>query len=146
MKKILNHNFHKKKKNSLQYLGYEPVVIGLNRDRTELYNRINTRVERMFKRGLVKEIERLSKQKFSTTASQAVGYKEVRAVLRQKPLSRKDYKLALAETRELIKRNTRRYAKRQLTWFKADQRIKWFNVSSQDDIDDLTLQLIKDID
>ena len=67
-----------------------------------------------------------------------VGYKEIISYLEKE--------ITLIRAIELIKRNTRRYAKRQLTWYRADERIRWLNVSSQDDIADLALQLINNID
>ncbi len=61
----------------LPELGYDPLVIGLHRDRAALYEKINKRVDRMFRKGLVREVRRLAKKKFSATALQGVGYKEL---------------------------------------------------------------------
>lgn len=84
--------------------------------RDVLYERIDARVEQMFSQGLVKELESLRAQGLAedTTAGQAIGYKEVLAALRGD--------CSLDEARELIKRRTRHYAKRQLSWLRRDGR------------------------
>ncbi|MDH7478459.1 MAG: tRNA (adenosine(37)-N6)-dimethylallyltransferase MiaA [Syntrophomonadaceae bacterium] len=101
---------------------YRLALIGLQMDRTLLYTRINQRVEEMLRLGLVEEVKSLLDQGCSpaSNAMQALGYKEIVGFLQHQ------YDLPTAV--ELIKRNTRRYAKRQLTWFKRDSRIKWYNV------------------
>ena len=106
-----------KKRETLADLGYEPVVIGIAKDRQELYGAINARVDAMFRKGLVREVLKLSKGRFSRTAAQAVGYKEIRSALKGK--------MSLEQARELIKRNTRHLAKRQMTWFKKEPGIEW---------------------
>ncbi|HAH19948.1 MAG: tRNA (adenosine(37)-N6)-dimethylallyltransferase MiaA [Omnitrophica WOR_2 bacterium GWF2_43_52] len=100
---------------------YEVRIFGLNKDRQELYNDINARVETMFKEGLVAEVRKAGKKKISLTCSQAIGLKEVRGYLEG------GYDLAFAK--ELMKKNTRNYAKRQLTWFRKDTRILWLDVT-----------------
>ena len=117
---------------------YDVRIIGLIRPREELYRRIDERVDRMFEQGLLDEVRRLADKKLSITARQAIGYKEALSYLRkQVSIKRMDSRLRgndsmgiypdkdLEELKELIKKNTRRYAKRQLTWFGADKRIKW---------------------
>lgn len=101
---------------------YRLALIGLYMDRALLYDRINQRVEEMLRLGLVEEVKSLLEQGCSPAgnAMQALGYKEIVGYLQHQ------YDLPTAV--ELIKRNTRRYAKRQLTWFKRDNRIKWYNV------------------
>lgn len=128
---------HSNQNKSTKFSFYQ---IGINWDREVLYTRIEQRIDKMIKDGLVDEVTDILNDGYDKNLNSlnTVGYKEIISYLE------KD--ITLSRAIELIKRNTRRYAKRQLTWFKADQRIKWFNVSSQDDIDDLTLQLIKDID
>ncbi len=96
---------------------YDVSMYCLSRPRGELYGRIDKRVDQMFKQGMVKEVKRLLKKKISRTALLAIGIGEIKAYL--------DGKESLAEAKELIKRHTRRYAKRQLTWFRKDKRIKW---------------------
>ena len=86
--------------------------------RDVLYERIDARVDRMFSQGLVREVDRLSARGLGedTTAGQAIGYKEVLAALRGA--------CSLDEARELIKRRTRHYAKRQLSWLRRDGRAR----------------------
>jgi tRNA dimethylallyltransferase len=97
---------------------YEITQLGLNIPRQELYKKINTRVEKMFRDGLVSEAKALFRTNLSITANSAIGVKEIRDYL--------GGKYNLSQTKELLKKNTRRYAKRQSTWFKRDERIKWF--------------------
>ncbi len=111
-----------KLKDQTQGLGnrYDVKMFGLNMDRKILYKRIDDRVEAMFSKGLVDEARGLMGQNLSLTASQALGYKEAFGFLRGE--------YSLDEAKRLIKRNTRRYAKRQLTWFRRDKRIEWIIV------------------
>jgi len=98
-----------------------PTMFGLTMNRSLLYQRIEERVDRMFERGLVEETKRLLERGLRTnrTAMQAIGYKEVTGYL--------DGAYSLEEAKKLLKRNSRRYAKRQLTWFRKDDRIEWYN-------------------
>ena len=91
--------------------------IVLSMPREELYERINRRVDQMFDAGLVREVESLVRYR-DMPALQTVGYKEIFEYL--------DGKHSLETARELIKRNSRRYAKRQMTWFRRDKEIAWF--------------------
>ena len=93
------------------------VKIGLNRDREELYDRINHRVDQMMAEGLLKEAEALYSQR-EQNALNTVGYKELFDYM--------DGRWTLEEAIERIKGNTRRYARKQLTWFKRDPEIRWF--------------------
>src|SRR5690606_30348350 len=94
-----------------------PLIIGLEASREEMYNRINLRVDIMMQNGLLKEVIKLKAyQNFN--ALQTVGYRELFDYF--------DNKLTLDEAIEEIKKNTRRFAKRQLTWFKRNNDIKWF--------------------
>jgi len=99
----------------------EPAMLGLIMDREVLYERIEHRVENMFQRGLVEETRRLLERglRGNRTAMQAIGYKEVIGFL--------DGLYSIEDAKRLLKRNTRRYAKRQLTWFRKDDRIKWYS-------------------
>jgi tRNA dimethylallyltransferase len=108
--------FHKEQSSKPDF---ESVQVGIEWRRTLLYERINRRVEFMLSRGLIEEVKRLRTQGFDRdlNALNTVGYKEAFEYL--------DGELSYEEMVELIKRNTRRYAKRQLTWFRADKRIKW---------------------
>lgn len=101
------------------------VKIGLERPREELYERINKRVDIMFEMGLVDEVKKLIGFKHMQ-ALQTVGYKEIFDYL--------DGDFTLEEAIDLVKRNSRRYAKRQLTWFKRDDEIKWFHPDNKNDI------------
>jgi len=102
---------------------YDIVIIGLRHKRSVLYERINKRVDRMFRDGVVKEVRRLKRRKISQTASAVLGYKEVSGYL--------DGKYSLNEAKRLLKRNTRRFAKRQLSWFRKDSRIKWIDADER---------------
>ncbi len=101
---------------------YNPLYIGLNRDRQELYTRVDLRVDQMIQAGLVGEVEQLLRVfPAQPTALQALGYKEIAFYL--------NGEMTLAEAIELLKRDTRRYAKRQISWFKRNKEIKWFNLT-----------------
>ena len=106
---------------------FTPLMVGLAWDRKVLYARINKRVDWMIESGLVEEVERLKTAGYTSSlkALQTVGYKEVFEYL--------DGRVTRSRMIELIKQNSRRYAKRQLTWFRADSRIRWFDVKSEDD-------------
>jgi len=93
------------------------IKIGLDLPRQQLYHRIDNRVDDMIGRGLAEEARQLIPFR-SFNALNTVGYKELFEYF--------DNKISLPEAIELIKRNSRRYAKRQLTWFRKDTRIKWF--------------------
>lgn len=102
---------------------YKPVMIGLTRDRQILYQRIDQRVDTMMQMGLISEVrELLQKYPIQPTALQAIGYKEIASYLRKE--------LSLDEAVKLIKRETRRYAKRQISWFKRDKRIRWYDLEN----------------
>jgi tRNA dimethylallyltransferase len=94
------------------------VKIGLEASREELYERINKRVDLMLERGLVEEAKQLEKHKY-LNALQTVGYKELFGYFD----GTHDYEEAV----RLIKRNTRRFAKRQLTWYRKDLSVNWFH-------------------
>ena len=104
---------------------FNVVKIGLNRDRAELYERINQRVEDMVENGLVEEARSVYHLK-GVNALNTVGYREMF-----------DYfegKYTLEEAVERIQGNTRRYCRKQLTWLKRDQRIKWFHPDDMEQI------------
>jgi tRNA dimethylallyltransferase len=96
---------------------FDIVLIALERDRTELYNRIDTRADKMLADGLVDEVKNLIPFR-NHNALQTVGYKEVFDYL--------DGQYDYPEMVRLLKRNTRRYAKRQMTWFKHQGSFEWF--------------------
>ena len=104
---------------------FEILKIGLNREREELYDRINRRVDSMMEQGLLKEAEEMLPYR-QVNALNTVGYKEL--------FSYFDGIWELDEAVERIKGNTRRYARKQLTWFKRDQQMKWFHPDEQEQI------------
>lgn len=108
-------SFLNQKKNERNFT---PIVIGLEADREVMYNRINQRVDIMINEGLIQEAERLFSNK-DLNALQTVGYRELFDYF--------DGKISLPFTIEEIKKNTRRFSKRQLTWFKRTENSKWFD-------------------
>ena len=103
------------------------VKIGLNREREELYNRINARVDMMMQQGLLQEAEELYPLR-DLNALNTVGYKEMFEYI--------NGHWPLDEAVERIKGNTRRYARKQLTWYKKDPHIRWFHPNQKKDIID----------
>lgn len=108
---------------------FEFAQYGLRWDRELLYQNINERVDKMIELGLVKEVEEILKKNFSKElySLNTVGYREIISFL--------DGEISLERAVELIKRNTRRYAKKQLTWFNADSRINWLDIGSKADLE-----------
>lgn len=100
---------------------YEIEIFCLDQPREKLYRRIEKRLDRMFKQGLLVEVEKLLKLKLSRTAQYAIGINELKRYFKGEC----DLDMAKA----LIKRNTKAYAKRQLTWFRKDKRIKWLQIN-----------------
>ena len=111
------------------------VKIGVNRDRDELYSRINQRVDDMMSAGLLDEVESLKAWR-DNNALNTVGYKELFDYL--------DGRWPLDEAVERIKGNTRRYARKQLTWFKRDQEMTWFHPDQTDEIVEFIEERLKD--
>ena len=108
-------------------------------DRNKLYDRINARVDKMIEDGLINEVETLLKLGYekSLNSMQGIGYKEIVDYL--------ENKISLDEAVELIKKRSRNYAKRQLTWFKRDERCRWINVDEFSDVEDLCVWICSDI-
>ena len=104
---------------------FKIVKIGLNRNREELYNRINLRVDNMMSQGLLDEAKRMIEHR-NVNALNTVGYKELFNYI--------DGLWTLDEAVERIKGNTRRYARKQLTWFKRDTLMQWFHPDDRSDI------------
>ncbi len=102
-------------------LPYDFVKIGLARERKELYAMIDERVESMLKQGLIDEVKKILGMKPDRTPLQAIGYKELARFL--------GHEIGMQEAVRLIKRNSRRYAKRQLTWFGQEAGIHWIDVT-----------------
>lgn len=103
--------------------------IGLNMNREELYQRINLRVDKMLEAGLIEEVMMLLSKGFDKNliGLQAIGYKEIIKYL--------DKQTSLNEAIELIKKNSRNFAKRQLTWFRRDPNIHWIEIDNKKDSD-----------
>ncbi len=112
----------------------ETVMIGLTMPRDRLYHRIEKRVDQMVKNGLVEEARMLYNQYGETGAMKAIGYKELSGYFRGNA--------SLEEAAAEIKKNTRRYAKRQITWFKRDTRLQWFDVSQYPSIEDMNQEIM----
>ena len=110
--------------NELSHLNespYESLIIGLNAtDREFLYDRINRRVDIMVDMGLLEETKKFYETETASTACQAIGYKEMKPYL--------DGLISLDEAKDNLKQATRRYAKRQLTWFRRNEKINWLNI------------------
>ena len=115
---------------------YEPYMIGLTYfDRECLYDRINLRVDKMLEKGLLDEAKGAFKGEGSKTSVQAIGHKELFGYIKGE--------CSLSEAVELLKMQTRRYAKRQLTWFKRDERISWIY---RDIVSNTTEEAIKNLE
>ena len=100
---------------------YNCVMFGLNLPRQILYSKINFTVDKMFDIGVVEEVKTLIDNTLSVTAEKALGIKEICAFLSGEK--------TLEEAKEELKKHTRNYAKRQLTWFRTDDRIRWINAN-----------------
>ncbi|NOZ63306.1 MAG: tRNA (adenosine(37)-N6)-dimethylallyltransferase MiaA [Calditrichaeota bacterium] len=122
-------------KQAAQKAGFEPLFFGLTRERQKLYQMIEQRVDHMLEQGLVEEVRDLRNRGYSAdlNSMQTVGYREVFDYLRGDT----DYD----EMARLIKQHTRNYAKRQLTWFRKDERIRWVNLD-EGEAKDKWLQII----
>lgn len=104
---------------------YEPCMIALDYDRSQLYDRINRRVDIMLEEGLLEEARAFYSREDYPTAAQAIGYKELLPYLKGSE--------ELDTCVEKLKQETRKYAKRQLTWFRKDERIHWIKVTDNTD-------------
>lgn len=115
---------------------FTPIFIGLDRERQALYRRIEDRVDEMIAAGLVQEVEDIQRRGYSSALNslQTVGYQEIFSYLHGQ--------LTRDQAIELIKQNSRRYAKRQLTWFRRDPRVHWFSLSQAEPDEILTSALI----
>ena len=117
--------FSEFRKNTVKPRSFDIVKIGLNCEREKLYERINLRVLKMIEQGLEQEAFNL-KDKRHLNALDTVGYKELFAYF--------DGEYSLERAVELIQRNTRHYAKKQLSWFNRDKSINWFDIAEQEKI------------
>ncbi len=113
---------------------HEYILIGLTMPRDMLYKRIETRVDGMMDAGLLSEVKALYEKYGDVNALKAIGYKELVSYI--------NGEYGLEEAVRLVKRNTRRFAKRQFTWFKRDERITWFDISVYTCIEDTINDII----
>lgn len=116
---------------------YDSVIIGLDVKKSDLYECINKRVEEMFRRGLVDEVKDLISKGYKNCGSllQAVGYKEVLQYL--------NGEISLNKCNSEVAKNTRRLAKKQMTWFRSELKINWIRVSNYDNIFKLIADVLK---
>jgi tRNA dimethylallyltransferase len=96
-------------------------IFGLTRPREEIYSAIESRIDGMFDLGVLNEVRKLKKRALSKTAGAVLGFKEIAGYL--------DGGYDLETAKAMMKKNTRHFAKRQLAWFRADKRIRWFDAS-----------------
>lgn len=115
---------------------YKTVFIGITyRDRETLYSRINKRVDLMLQNGLLQEAEATLSLAGGSAAAQAIGHKELHSYIRGEK--------TLEDAVETLKRETRRYAKRQLTWFRRNENINWIYADECDDIAAAALEIVR---
>ena len=114
---------------------FDPIFVGLTRDRKHLYQIIEKRVDLMLEQGLVEEVIQLKEMGYHSQLNslQTVGYSEVFEYL--------DHKIRFDEMSDLIKQRSRNYAKRQMTWFRKDERIQWFNLDQYSDLEKLAEEI-----
>ena len=119
-------------------LPYEFIKIGLSRERKELYNMIEERVDKMIIDGLVNEvkkaIEMIGNSEIPLPSMQAIGYKDIAMYLQGQ--------ITLDEAIRLVKRGTKRYAKRQFTWFRKEESIHWIDITGIDDGQEAFIRVI----
>jgi tRNA dimethylallyltransferase len=110
------------RRHSFQQVRYQTRIIGLTRDRADLYARIEKRVDQMIEEGLIAEVEKLLDLGYSedSTALQGLGYKQIVAMLKGK--------YSFEDAVHLLKTDTRHYAKRQFTWFRQVENIHWIDL------------------
>ncbi|HEY9058949.1 MAG TPA: tRNA (adenosine(37)-N6)-dimethylallyltransferase MiaA [Pseudobacteroides sp.] len=135
-KKTISEHQEVSRKNPSRYEFY---TYGLKMGRERLYDRINKRVDLMFERGLIEEVKDLIRMGYdrNTIAMQALGYKELLLYLKDE--------ITLEDAKEIIKMGSRRYAKRQITWFKKTEGIKWIDLDSEQDINKIAKNIENDI-
>jgi tRNA dimethylallyltransferase len=103
---------------------YDICLVALSKDRDVLYQDIDRRVNAMLQQGLVEEVRALSKKKLNRNVQRVIGIPEIQGYLRGE--------YSLDQAKELLQRNTRRFAKRQLTWFRKEKRLNWLLLSKKD--------------
>ena len=125
------------KKSRDKPIEYNPCMVGLIMERQKLYSRVNERVDRMIKKGLVEEVKSLLEMGYdkNLTSMQGLGYKEMISYL--------EGECSLEDAVYILKKNTRHFAKRQLTWFRREKSIKWVDVGEMDDRDNIVKNIEK---
>lgn len=120
-----------------QEVPYDYVMLGLDWDRETLYSRINRRVDLMIEEGLIDETKMLIERGYdwNLTALKAIGYKELKPYL--------EGTSSLAEAVTILKRDSRHYAKRQMTWFRKDQRIQWLKMNETRNVEGQVEECLK---
>lgn len=120
-------------------LDFKFVQFGLNWDRETLYRSIDARVEKMIQQGLVNEVKEILSLGFPKElySLNTVGYKEIISFLNDE--------ISLERAAELIKRNTRRYAKKQFTWFRRDESINWLNMNENSKPENVAEEIARQI-
>lgn len=132
-KPIWQHHLENKSNSEFDFVQY-----GLLWDRRKLYENIEQRVDRMISDGLLDEVKKILDMGYSKEINSlnTVGYKEIIDFI--------ENKITFEQAVYLIKRNTRRFAKRQMTWFKSDKRINWIEINSFDEIEEIADKILKD--
>jgi len=130
-------NFQLQSKN--KPIEYDLCMVGLTMDRDRLYKRVNSRVDVMINNGLVEEVKNLRDMGYSKelTSMQGLGYKEIISYL--------DGEYSLEGAVDKLKQNTRHFAKRQLTWFRREDRIHWINLDEYDTMDKILKNITKHV-
>ena len=130
---------HHQKQTRAKEKKYDFKQFGLNWDRKILYENIDRRVDWMIENGLVDEVKNIFNLGYGKTLNSlnTVGYKEIIQYLQGE--------ISLDRAVELIKRNTRHYAKRQMTWFKKDNRIQWFSINDISELTQIANEIIRSI-
>jgi len=126
--------FSEFRKNKIRQRNFQIIKIGINLDREQVYERINKRVDKMITNGLLEEVQELKSYK-NLTALRTIGYTELFMVLNNE--------IELHNAIEMIKRNTRHYARRQITWFKRYVDAAWFSPDKKDEITSYINDLVK---
>ncbi len=135
--KITGKPISQLQKEQTKPIEYEVQQVALLWDRKKLYSNINERTDEMFSNGFIEEVISLKNKGFNAILQslQTVGYKEIFAYLREE--------ITLKRAVELTKQNSRRFAKRQMTWFRADSRIQWYPISGKEDFPKIAEQIIR---
>ena len=128
---------HHQKQSSSKEKKYLFKQFGLNWERKILYENIDRRVDEMIEKGFVDEVKNIlgKRNGKNLNSLNTVGYKEIIQLL--------DGMISLERAIELIKRNTRHYAKRQMTWFRKDERIHWFEIQNKEDLDSIPQKILR---